>query len=547
MALSLDPRRRMVRRQIAGRGIGDLRVLAAMGNVPREAFVPDAARASSPTRTRRCRSSEGQTISQPYIVALMAEALRISARRAGARDRHRLGLRRRRARAASRREVFTIERHAGARRPARERLDAARLRQRRGATRRRHAGLARARAVRRHHRRRRRPARAREPARAARDRRPAGDAGRPEPRARSSSASPGPARTSSQREDLGDVRFVPLIGEQGWADEARRRARRLPAPGRAQLGARRSSIRRARARAARPTSTTPSFDALFDRFGDARVVLLGEATPRHLRVLPRARGITQRAHRASRLQLRRGRGGLAGRRAHRPLRPPRGPRAAELDRRSAASRPGCGATPRSQALRRLAARAQRRRPSRRDARLPRARPLQHVDSIAAVLDYLDGSTPTAAAVARERYGCLTPWQHDPAAYGRAALRGRYRDLRGRRGRACCGSCSRSGSNTQRRRRARSSTPPRTRGSSPTPSATTGPCTTARPSRWNLRDRHMFDTLDASARRTRPERQGRRLGAQLAHRRRARDRHGRVRGELNIGQLCRRTLRRRTPC
>src|SRR4051794_8755898 len=42
-------------------------------------------------------------------------------------------------------------------------------------------------------------------------------------------------------------------------------------------------------------------------------------------------------------------------------------------------------------------------------------------SIAAVLDYLNAIDPAAAAVARERYGCLTPWQKDPATYGRALL------------------------------------------------------------------------------------------------------------------------------
>jgi erythromycin esterase-like protein len=42
-------------------------------------------------------------------------------------------------------------------------------------------------------------------------------------------------------------------------------------------------------------------------------------------------------------------------------------------------------------------------------------------SIEAVLGYLDEHDPEAAAVARERYGCLTPWQSDPAVYGRAAL------------------------------------------------------------------------------------------------------------------------------
>jgi erythromycin esterase-like protein len=42
-------------------------------------------------------------------------------------------------------------------------------------------------------------------------------------------------------------------------------------------------------------------------------------------------------------------------------------------------------------------------------------------SIAAVLEYLDRVDPQAAKIARERYGCLTPWQRDPATYGRAAL------------------------------------------------------------------------------------------------------------------------------
>src|SRR6185437_11563412 len=42
-------------------------------------------------------------------------------------------------------------------------------------------------------------------------------------------------------------------------------------------------------------------------------------------------------------------------------------------------------------------------------------------SISSVVEYLDGVDPAAAKIARERYGCLTPWQRDPATYGRAAL------------------------------------------------------------------------------------------------------------------------------
>jgi protein-L-isoaspartate(D-aspartate) O-methyltransferase len=47
-------------------------------------------------------------------------------------------------------------------------------------------------------------------------------------------------------------------------------------------------------------------------------------------------------------------------------------------------------------------------------------------SIRSVLNYLDQVDPEAAKVARQRYGCLTPWQGDPATYGHAALTGSYR-------------------------------------------------------------------------------------------------------------------------
>lgn len=66
----------MVERDLVGRGIDDERVLAAMGAVPRERFVEpdqvDAAYADHPLPI-----AAGQTISQPYIVALMAQELRI--------------------------------------------------------------------------------------------------------------------------------------------------------------------------------------------------------------------------------------------------------------------------------------------------------------------------------------------------------------------------------------------------------------------------------------------------------------------------------------
>ncbi len=47
------------------------------------------------------------------------------------------------------------------------------------------------------------------------------------------------------------------------------------------------------------------------------------------------------------------------------------------------------------------------------------------DSIRFVLQYLDEVDPATAKVARRRYGCLTPWQADPATYGHAALTGSF--------------------------------------------------------------------------------------------------------------------------
>jgi protein-L-isoaspartate(D-aspartate) O-methyltransferase len=65
-------RRRMVEEQLAGRGIRDRRVLEAMLEVPREAFV-DPALAARAYGDHALPTIEGQTISQPWIVARMLE------------------------------------------------------------------------------------------------------------------------------------------------------------------------------------------------------------------------------------------------------------------------------------------------------------------------------------------------------------------------------------------------------------------------------------------------------------------------------------------
>jgi len=68
-------RRRMVEEQIERRGVMDPRVLRAMEAVPRHLFVPESHR-SHAYEDGPLPIGEGQTISQPYIVAFMSEAIR---------------------------------------------------------------------------------------------------------------------------------------------------------------------------------------------------------------------------------------------------------------------------------------------------------------------------------------------------------------------------------------------------------------------------------------------------------------------------------------
>jgi protein-L-isoaspartate(D-aspartate) O-methyltransferase len=72
-------RRRMVERQLRARDVTDERVLAAMERVPREAFVPDELRART-YEDAALPIGEGQTISQPYMVARICEALDLTGR-----------------------------------------------------------------------------------------------------------------------------------------------------------------------------------------------------------------------------------------------------------------------------------------------------------------------------------------------------------------------------------------------------------------------------------------------------------------------------------
>ena len=111
----------MVERQLRRRGIEDRRVLTAMGEVPRELFVPEEDRRRA-YRDGALRIGEGQTISQPWIVACMASLLELRG------DERVLEVGTGSGYAAavlSRlcREVLTIERHAALAERARQALD----------------------------------------------------------------------------------------------------------------------------------------------------------------------------------------------------------------------------------------------------------------------------------------------------------------------------------------------------------------------------------------------------------------------------------------
>jgi protein-L-isoaspartate(D-aspartate) O-methyltransferase len=72
--VQVERREKMIEQDIKGRGVKDERVLRAMGSIQREMFVPVLARPRA-YADHPIPIGEGQTISQPYVVAWMTEAL----------------------------------------------------------------------------------------------------------------------------------------------------------------------------------------------------------------------------------------------------------------------------------------------------------------------------------------------------------------------------------------------------------------------------------------------------------------------------------------
>jgi len=224
-----------------------------------------------------------------------------------------------------------------------------------------------------------------------------------------------------RREDLADVRFVPLIGDEGWTP-----AEQQPAPSRQLKRVPDKTLAQTIADHCEPFDTIESaqLEPLLARIGDARIVLLGEAshgTSEFYRMRERISRelITKRGFRFVVIE---GDWPDAARVDHyvRHLEYP------PSEWTAFARFPVW-------MWRNDEVRAFIDWLRRHNAPLNAAsRVAFHgldlyslYDSIRAVLKYLDQVDPHSAQVARERYGCLTPWQSDPATYGHAALTGAY--------------------------------------------------------------------------------------------------------------------------
>lgn len=337
--------------------------------------------------------------------------------------------------------------------------------------------------------------------------------------------------TTFEEHDLGGVRFVPLVADDRAAptvDKPRTSARPPAGPVLPRL------IAEAGERL--PDFDDPAFGALFDRFGDRRVVLLGEASHGTSEFYKARAAITRRLVEKHGFTI------VAVEADW--------PDAAAIDR-YVRRRPELGTE--EKAFQRFPTwmwrnlemieftrwmrRHNRELPAARKARFHGLDIYNLRASIAAVLSYLDRVDPEAAAVARNRYACLTPWQNDPATYGRAVLTQGY------------GNCEKQAVTQCRELLERT-----LEFEAYDADALLDAVHSARliasaekyyrtmyysnASSWNQRDRHMFETLELLL--DRPT-----AGAKAvvwAHNSHIGDaRHtdmGTMREELNIGQLCR---------
>ena len=334
-----------------------------------------------------------------------------------------------------------------------------------------------------------------------------------------------------EQETLAAVLFVPLIGAHGWAEDGTRCATNH------QPAAKMSVPQMiAAAGEALPPLDDPRFGALFDRFAGRRVVLLGEASHGTSEFYRARAAITRRLIEQHGFNI----------------------VAVEADWPDAASinhyvhhqpfRLGSQISfqrfPtwmwRNVEVERFIEWLRMHNAARSDAERAGFYGLDIYNmhaSIAAVLDYLDEVDPEAAEVARQRYGCLTPWQKDPATYGRAVLSAGYAKCEQEVIRQC-------------RELLQKELDYAAQGGERFLDAAQNARLIASAERyyrimyyggaasWNLRDTHMFETLQHVLAARGPDAKA----VVWAHNSHIGDaRHtemGQMRGELNIGQLCR---------
>lgn len=224
-----------------------------------------------------------------------------------------------------------------------------------------------------------------------------------------------------QEEDLGSVRFVPLIGAAGWEDEAAE----VTVTKKAEISLPELIYQSSEHFA---SIEGANLDNLLDRIGDSRLVLLGEAShgtaefyemrARITQELIKKKGFTIMAVEAD------------------------WPDAAHIDQyiHGLSPDPLLKSTPFSrfptwmwanhsvlEFTHWLKAHNEKISASERRAGFYGLDLYSLSSSIDAVLNYLDTVDPETAEVARVRYGCLTPWASDPGMYGQMAITKRYRE------------------------------------------------------------------------------------------------------------------------
>ena len=417
-------REHMVEQQLAARGIRDERVLDAMRAVPRERFVPDNYRHLS-YRDGPLPIEDSQTISQPYIVALMIEALELEpgdrVLEVGAGSGYAAAVL---GRVAA--EVYAIEYHERLAELARSRMqelgyDNVEVMCGDGT-----AGW---------------------PAYAPFDAILVSAGGPDVPPTLLEQLAPDGCmvipvgdRTHSQellrvrrvdeheysQDSLGRVQFVPLVGAEGWraGEPARPVERHAPS-----FSIKRQRLAHRIGKACEPFDDIESVDLgpLLSRIGNARVVLIGEASHGTSRFYRMRAAIT-------RALIERAGFNLVGIEAD-------WPDTSMLDRYV---RGWTGPEPAEPPFTRFPTWMWRNRETlafvdwlagynRGLGDEARRVSLHGLDlyslynSIHTVLGYLDRVDPAAADRARRRYACFSPWEKDPAVYGRATVAGERED------------------------------------------------------------------------------------------------------------------------